>query len=844
MIDSNNIKSNMELDYVVKRDGRKEEMQFDKILNRIKKLSDKLKINPSRVTQKVCSMIYPNINTSELDELAGQVCSSLSTEHPDYGQLASRIIISNHHKNTFPSFSETITKLYDAGLISEELNDMVDTYANKINDVIDYNRDFYIDYFGFKTLERSYLMRVKGVIIERPQHLFMRVSLAINMGDIKSALDTYDLCSNKYYTHATPTLYNAGTKRQQLSSCFLLAAKDDSIDGIFSTLKDCAMISKWAGGIGLHIHNIRAKNSHIQGTNGISNGIIPMLRVFNNTARYVDQGGGKRNGSIAIYLEPWHRDIMDFLLLRKNHGNEEDRARDLFYSMWMPDLFMERVEKDEEWTLFCPNECPGLADVVGEKFNKLYEEYEKTDKGTTIKARDLWYSILESQIETGTPYICYKDASNLKSNQQNLGTIKSSNLCTEIVEYSSKDEAAVCNLASISLSKFVELNDDDELHFNYIKLYEVTKVVTSNLDKVIDINYYPIKEARKSNLSHRPIGIGVQGLADVFAMLKVSFDSEEAGDINERIFATIYHAALSMSMDIARKREGVLNELVEIEKRLANTDLEFDVQKRNSLENECFAIRKSLNPLDIELNRESHLGSYSSFIGSPTHKGQLQFDLWKYKPIDMYDWDDLRESIKRYGLRNSLLVAPMPTASTSQILGNNECIEPFTSNIYLRRTLAGEFIVINKHLIKDLLDLDLWSESLKTNIIKNNGSIAHIQEIPENIRNVYKTVWEIGNKPLIDMAAKRGKYICQSQSLNLFMDKPTFKKLSSMHFYSWRMGLKTGIYYLRTKPVAQAQQFTVEPDKKEDTSSQRPKSGQPLVLSCSRENPDCEACGS
>ena len=1196
---------NMELDYVVKRDGRKEEMRFDKILTRIKNLSDELKINPSRVTQKVCSMIYPNINTSELDELAGQVCSSLATEHPDYGVLASRIIISNHHKNTYPSFSETIAKLFSAGLINDELKSMVDTYANKINDVIDYNRDYLIDYFGFKTLERSYLMRVKGTIVERPQHLFMRVALAINLGDIRGALDTYDLCSNKYYTHATPTLFNAGTKRQQLSSCFLLAMKDDSIDGIFATLKDCAMISKWAGGIGLHIHNIRAKNSHIQGTNGISNGIVPMLRVFNNTARYVDQcvlpdtmiystkgplkicdvvvndtevynqtgnvevvenvlehsydgeiltidtthslqkltitpehpvlvlqkqskglnydvirnrldkkianvewveakniacgdmiaysipkydcdishitpddcymygvilgdgymnptdkngyislnkttkesiltsaqnyfnnklvayrtetydnttrvywcksvnipfkysdiydthkdkicnsrwlnlpldkakmilkglvdtdgckanevvfdntsynlieavrflclrmgvltsgyvrnrvgeshvtssgrtitnkkisyclripktpeiialfsldeqrgqfvkffryenylfsrvrgvtssiysgslydlqmskqhnymlhqglvhnGGGKRNGSIAIYLEPWHRDIMDFLLLRKNHGTEEERARDLFYSMWMPDLFMERVEADGVWTLFCPNECPGLDDVVGEEFRKLYLEYETSGKGTEMKARELWNAILESQIETGTPYICYKDASNLKSNQQNLGTIKSSNLCTEIVEYSSKDESAVCNLASIGLSNFVETNESGDNFFNYEKLHEVTGLVTNNLNKVIDINYYPIPEARKSNTSHRPIGIGVQGLADVFAMLKIPFDSPEATDINERIFATIYHAALEKSMKLAKERTNILSELVKLENLLGDISLNFDSVKRKAMEQECLAIRNSLNPLDIELNRSSHLGSYSSFLGSPASRGELQFDLWKETAIDMYNWNHLREEIKTYGLRNSLLVAPMPTASTSQILGNNECIEPFTSNIYLRRTLAGEFIVINRHLIRALLDLNLWSEELKNDIIRNNGSIAHIQDIPEYIRAVYKTVWEIGNKPLIDMAATRGKYICQSQSLNLFMDKPTFQKLSSMHFYAWRKGLKTGIYYLRTKAVAQAQQFTIEPDKKESVKAKNgdAASQKPLILACSLDNPDCEACGS
>ena len=686
----------------------------------------------------------------------------------------------------------------------------------------------------------------------------MRVALAINIGDLRAAIDTYELCSNKYYTHATPTLFNAGTKRPQLSSCFLLAMKDDSIEGIFSTLKDCAMISKWAGGIGLHIHNIRSKNSHIKGTNGISNGIIPMLRVFNNTARYVDQGGGKRNGSIAIYIEPWHRDIMDFLLLRKNHGNEEERARDLFYAIWMPDLFMERVEVDGEWSLFCPNECPGLSELVGDKFNAKYLEYEEGEFGKKVKARDIWYAILESQIETGTPYICYKDASNLKSNQQNLGTIKSSNLCTEIVEYSSKDESAVCNLASIGLSKYVETDANGEVFFNYDKLHEVTKVITKNLDKVIDINFYPIPETERSNKRHRPIGIGVQGLADVFAMLKLPFASEEASVVNERIFETIYHAALTKSMEISRMRTVGLTKLKELD-TMINNELElinnkvlvFDYNKRLAMESEISALRRVLNPLDSELDREDYLGSYSSFIGSPLQQGKFQFDLWDGTHADNYDWEALREEIKNNGVRNSLLVAPMPTASTSQILGNNECIEPFTSNIYLRRTLAGEFIVVNKYLMKNLLDLGLWNEDLKNDIIKHNGSIQHIQEIPEEIRDIYKTVWEIGNKPLIDMAATRGKYICQSQSLNLFMDKPNFQKLSSMHFYAWRKGLKTGIYYLRTKPVAQAQQFTIEPEKRDtdkagvgNSDNTTLNKDSPPILACSRDNPDCEACGS
>jgi ribonucleoside-diphosphate reductase alpha chain len=833
---------NMEVDYVIKRDGKREEMQFDKILTRLKNLSDNLKVNPSRVTQKVCSMIYPDILAAQLDELASQTASSLATEHPDYGVLASRIIISNHHKNTSPSFSETIGKLYTAGYINEELKNMVDEHENKLNDIIDYQRDYLIDYFGFKTLEKSYLMKIKGTIVERPQHLFLRVALAVNIGDLRGAIETYELCSNKYYTHATPTLFNAGTKRQQLSSCFLLAMKDDSIDGIFSTLRNCAMISKWAGGIGLHIHNVRSKNSHIQGTNGISNGIVPMLRVFNNTARYVDQGGGKRNGSIAIYLEPWHKDIYDFLLLRKNHGNEEDRARDLFYAMWIPDLFMKRVEANEKWTLFCPNECPGLADLVGEAFDKKYIEYENGGVGTQVEARDIWFAILESQIETGTPYICYKDASNLKSNQQNLGTIKSSNLCTEIVEYSSSDETAVCNLASLGLSKFiVERNKEKGTYqFDYEKLYYVVKRVTKNLDRVIDINYYPIPEAKRSNERHRPIGIGVQGLADVFAMLNIAFDSEEAAKVNRNIFETIYYGSMEMSMELSKKRQEEIEEIQSLKTYLNDSkNVGLDDYKLKQVELKY--LRNKVKPLFIETNRNNYLGSYSSFVGSPLSKGQFQFDLWPATEGEtfMWDWTSLKEKVLKWGVRNSLLVAPMPTASTSQILGNNECIEPFTGMIYLRRTLAGEFVVVNKYLIRRLIKETIWSEAIKNEIIRNNGSIQNISSIPDEIKAVFKTVWEIGNKPLIDMAASRGRFICQSQSLNLFMDKPNFKKLSSMHFYAWRKGLKTGIYYLRTKPVAQAQQFTIEPEKNSDDTK-----NEPLILACSRDNPDCEACGS
>ena len=826
MVDS--INNTMELDYVTKRDGSKEEIQFDKILTRIKKLSKTLTINPSKVTQKVCSQIYPNIHTSEIDELGGQICASLSTEHPDYGRLASNIVISNHHKNTSPSFTECIKALYEEDLISKKIYSIVKTYRAKLNDVIDCKRDFDLDYFGFKTLEKSYLMKINGEVVERPQYMFMRVSLGIHLNDIKEAIETYNYMSNKYFTHATPTLFNSGTPRPQLSSCFLLSMKDDSIEGIFSTLKDCALISKWAGGIGLHVHNVRAKNSKIRGTNGISNGLVPMLRVFNNTARYVDQGGGKRNGSFAIYIEPWHKDIFDWLLLRKNHGSEEERARDLFYAIWMPDLFMERVKENGSWTLFCPNEAPGLADCYGDDFKTLYLKYEsdKHYNGETIDARKLWFAILESQIETGTPYICYKDAANKKSNQQNLGTIKSSNLCTEIIQYSSPKEYAVCNLASIGLSKFVNTNTNQ---FDYDMLYKVTKIITKNLNKVIDVNYYPIPECELSNKLHRPMGIGVQGLADVFALMKIAFDSESAKQINENIFETIYYSAVETSLEISIKREVKIKEIKtlmdKIEKVSESTEL-------SEMKKDLSALKKIYKPIKEELNRDNYLGSYSSFEGSPMSKGLFQFDLWGGKGSDRYDWDMLKNKVKKHGIRNSLLLAPMPTASTSQILGNNECIEPFTSNIYLRRTLAGEFVVINKYLIKDLIDLNLWNEDIKNMIIKNNGSVKDIDEIPDNIKNVYKTVWEIGNKTLINMAADRGKYICQSQSLNLFVEKPDFNKLSSMHFYSWSKGLKTGIYYLRTKPIAQAQQFTIEPEKKK------------TKFVCKKDDPDCLMCGS
>ena len=1189
MTTNNDTDTIMEYEYVTKRNGEREKVFFDKIYNRIEKLCDGLKINATRVTRNITKEMYNGIHTFELDELGAQIAASLCTEHPDYNVLASRIIISNHHKNTSPSFSETMSILFhnkdvhgcQVPLISEDLYNISQKHSTKLNDTIRYERDYYFDYFGFKTLERSYLMRlknsdtakgkIKGKIIERPQHLFMRVALGIHGENLKDAINTYNLMSNKYFIHATPTLFNCGTNRPQLSSCFLLAMKEDSIDGIYSTLKDCALISKWAGGIGLHTHNIRAKNSIIRGTNGISNGLVPMLRVFNNTARYVDQcfsentkvitnrgliniknvlagdkvltsdntfqtvneqiihnyegevnyikfnkddssnyfvtpehpifslknydnsfsinsiifriyskltkpdyhevkdlsagdfigyplnthendikiytndvckfigllivkllvdkntidndnnfnvklnyeeddtiefvesflmkwvipyvktedksqvcftwkstdfsriskslllnnsnepiihnsllllpnlkvenliyfifkelsylnksktgvhlklynkkllhslqyltrrlcifedyvkngnelvytvdsysseyfgeihnnlveierinfihngifyrriyqidnkyykgqlydyeieknhnyctslglahnGGGKRNGSIAIYLEPWHADIFDFLLLKKNHGNEEDRARDLFYALYICDLFMKRVKENGKWTLFCPDEAPGLADTYGEEFEELYIKYENEGLGKkTIEAQKLWFAILESQIETGTPYMVYKDACNKKSNQKNLGTIKSSNLCTEIVEYSDSEQFAVCNLASIGLPRFVEDNT-----FNFEKLIEVTKTVTRNLNKVIDINYYPVPETKRSNMLHRPIGIGVQGLADVFAKLKMSFSSEEARKLNNDIFETIYFASLTTSMELSKEREEIVKEYKEyidnpeLYMSMANNEEEFDIMVEK--------MKSDYKIIDEELDRDSYLGSYSSFIGSPMSKGQLQFDMWESEakyPLK-YDWNLLREDIKKYGIRNSLLLAPMPTASTSQILGNNECFEPFTSNIYIRRTLAGEFIVINNHLIKSLLDLKIWNKEIKNKIIENNGSVQDIPEIPDDIKNIFKTVWETSNKVLINMAADRGRFICQSQSLNLFVEKPNFNNLSSMHMYAWKSGLKTGLYYLRTRPVAQAQKFTIEPEKK--------------IKACAIDNPDCEAC--
>ena len=816
---------------VMKRDGKFEDISFDKILNRVKNLGNnmepKLKLNYSQFVMDVIEQLYPDISTTKIDELTAEQCASMCTKHPDYGSLASRIIVSNNHKNTLASFSDTMELLYEFKDIHDKHIPIIDPNVWSIikknkdffDNLVDYNRDFEIDYFGFKTLERAYLMRVDKKVVERPQHMWLRVSIGIHFDDLDAVKETYDLMSQKYFTHATPTLYNAGTPRPQLSSCYLLSMEDDSIEGIYNTLKECANISKWAGGIGLHIHNVRATGTHIRGTNGTSNGIVPMLQVFNKTARYVDQGGGKRNGSFAIYMEPWHSDIEDFLDLKKNHGDEEMRARDLFYALWIPDLFMEKVENDLEWCLFCPDKCPGLSDCYGEEFNALYNKYESEGKmNKRVKARDVWYKILDSQMETGTPYLLYKDAANEKSNQKNLGVIKSSNLCTEIIEYSNDEETAVCNLASIGLSKYV--NDDKT--FNYEHLHSVTKVVTSNLNKIIDVNFYPTEKTRRSNLLHRPIGIGVQGLADVFAMMDIPYHSAEAINVNKLIFETIYHAALERSNEIAISRKDDITALIDINKY----DDKYRIDVFETTEKDCRTYKCNLSektneiinrvkPIraELDITDKNVLGSYSSFVGSPASKGILQFDMWNVTPSERYDWTTLKKSIQEHGIRNSLLLAPMPTASTSQILGNNECFEPYTSNIYTRRTLAGDYVVANKHLMKELVELGLWTEDLKNNIILNKGSIQHIDGIPENIKEKYKIVWEIPMKHLIDMSVDRGAFICQSQSLNLWQEDPSYKSLTAMHFYGWKKGLKTGLYYLRRKPRHQPQQFTIDPTK-------------------------------
>lgn len=757
--------------YVVKRDGNREPVMFDKITDRISKLCYGLNdlVDPVKVAMRVIEGLYDGVTTSELDNLAAETAASMTISHPDYAQLAARIAVSNLHKNTKKSFSETMTDMYNyinprtgtaAPLLADDVFEIIQKNAQALDSVIIYNRDFNYDYFGFKTLERSYLLKINGKIVERPQHMLMRVSVGIHKEDIASAIETYELMSKKFFTHATPTLFNAGTPKPQMSSCFLLTMKDDSIDGIYDTLKQTAKISQSAGGIGLAIHNVRATGSYISGTNGTSNGIVPMLRVYDMTARYVDQGGGKRKGSFAMYIEPWHADIFDFLDLRKNHGKEEMRTRDLFLGMWIPDLFMKRVQEDSTWTLMCPNECPGLSDCHSEEFDKLYLGYEAAGKGRkTVKAREIWEKILESQVETGLPYMLYKDAANRKSNQKNLGTIRSSNLCTEIIEYTSPDEVAVCNLASISLPMFVENGK-----FDHQKLFDVTKRVTLNLNKVIDRNYYPVIEAENSNTRHRPVGLGVQGLADAFILLRMPFTSDEAKQLNQEIFETLYFAAVTASMELAK----------------------------------------------VE-------GPYSTFQGSPISQGEFQYNLWGLKDEELsgrWDWASLRTEVVKHGVRNSLLVAPMPTASTSQILGNNEAFEPYTSNIYTRRTLSGEFIVVNKHLLEDLVELGIWNDSLKQEIMRHNGSVQNIDVIPADIKELYKTVWEMSMKDILDMSRQRGYFIDQSQSLNLFMENANFAKLTSMHFYAWQSGLKTGMYYLRTKSAVDAIKFTLNNDKK------------------------------
>lgn len=810
--------------YVIKRDGNRESVKFDKVTARIQKLCyglDPIHVTPINVAMKVIEGIYEGVTTSELDNLAAETAASLTTKHPDYALLASRIAVSNLHKNTNKSFSKTMEALYNyvdpktgkkAPLIADDVHEIIQKNAQELDSTIIYDRDFGYDYFGFKTLERSYLLKLNGQVAERPQHMIMRVAVGIHKDDIASAIETYNLMSERWFTHATPTLFNAGTPKPQMSSCFLLTVKDDSIDGIYDTLKSCAKISQSAGGIGLSIHNIRATGSYIRGTNGTSNGIIPMLRVFNDTARYVDQGGGKRKGSFAIYLEPWHADIYEFLDLRKNTGKEEARARDLFTAMWTPDLFMKRVEENSTWSLFCPNEAPGLADCWGAEFEALYTRYEQEGKARkTIQARELWTAIIDSQIETGNPYMLYKDACNSKSNQQNLGTIKSSNLCTEIMEYTSPDEIAVCNLASIALPRFVE-----DGKFDHQKLFDITYVITKNLNKIIDRNYYPVAEARNSNMRHRPIGIGVQGLADAFILMRFPFDSPEAVQLNKEIHETIYYASMTASKDLAKKD-----------------------------------------------------GPYESYAGSPVSKGIFQYDMWNVTPSSRWEWDVLKEEVKTHGVRNSLLLAPMPTASTSQILGNNECFEPYTSNIYSRRVLSGEFVIVNKHLLKDLVKLGIWNDGLKNKIIVANGSVQGINEIPDNVKALYKTVWEISQKVIINMAADRGAYICQSQSLNLFVQDANFAKLSSMHFYGWKAGLKTGMYYLRTKAAADAIKFTADAAAAKETTPEVLGNEDVLIMerqqqisaerqaileaealkaaeiSCSLDNPEgCEACGS
>lgn len=782
--------------YVVKRDGRKEAVKFDKITARIVKMCYGLDplVSPEMIAMKVIEGLYDGVKTTDLDNLAAEVAASKTLDHPDYALLASRIAVSNMHKNTKKVFSDVVDDLYNyidpktgkkASLIADDVYEVVQKHKAQLDSSVIYDRDFKYDFFGFKTLERSYLLRINGLVAERPQHMLMRVSLGIHKQDIDAVLKTYDLLSEGWFTHATPTLFNSGTPKPQMSSCFLLTMKEDSIDGIYETLKSCAKISQAAGGIGLSIHDIRATGSYIKGTNGTSNGIVPMLRVFNDTARYVDQGGGKRKGSFAIYVEPWHADIMDFLDLKKNHGKEEQRARDLFYALWTPDLFMQRVKENGDWTLMCPHECPGLSDAYGPAFDALYTKYEAAGKGRkTIKAQDLWFKVLESQIETGTPYMLYKDAANMKSNQKNLGTIKSSNLCTEIIEYTAPDEIAVCNLASLALPKYVE-----DGVFNHNKLFDVTYQATVNLNRIIDNNYYPVEEARNSNMRHRPIGLGVQGLADAYILMRYPFDSPEAAQLNKDIFETIYYAAMTASKDLAKAE-----------------------------------------------------GRYQTWEGSPISQGIFQFDMWNVQPSSRWEWDVLREEVKTHGVRNSLLLAPMPTASTAQILGNNECFEPYTSNVYTRRVLSGEYIIVNKHLLKDLVKEGLWNMEMRQKLMVSNGSIQNIIEIPQHLKDLYKTAWEISQKVIIEQAADRGAYICQSQSLNIFMENANFGKLTSMHFYGWEKGLKTGMYYLRTKAATDAIKFTVDKAAVAE-SIQKSEEENMAAIACSLDDPDsCEMC--
>jgi ribonucleoside-diphosphate reductase alpha chain len=822
--------------YVIKRDGSKEEIAFDKILTRVKKIGIEanININYAALVIKVIDKLCDNIHTTQIDLETADQCAALSTQNPDYGVLAGRILISNHQKNTEPVFSNVMEKLYlfkdihnnHSPLISEQTWKIINTHADTFNRWIVNDRDYLIDFFGFKTLERAYLFSINGKVVERPQYMWMRVSIGIHGSNLDAVKESYDLMSQKYFTHATPTLFNAGTPHPQLSSCYLIAMEDDSLDGIYNTLHDCASISKWAGGVGLHIHNIRATGTQIRGTNGSSNGIVPMLKVFNDTARFVDQGGGRRKGSFAIYLEPWHADILDFLELKKNHGDENMKARDLFYALWIPDLFMERVKNGEQWTLMCPHKCPGLNKVHSKEFNELYKQYESKGCGNkTINARDLWYKILDAQMETGTPYLLYKDAANSKSNQKNLGTIMSSNLCTEIIQYSDSTQTAVCNLASIALPSFV---DEKTKTFDYEKLHEVTKVVANNLNKVIDVNFYPTEKTKLSNLLHRPIGIGVQGLADAYIMMDVAFHSNEAKEINKMIFETIYHAALEQSNEIAIDRaEKIKKEMFDeysnyISPHITSQIIELNNKSYPENCNELYEI--VFNDLDRVLCKEifsNYPGAYCSFGTSPAAQGILQFDMWSIDPgTTRYDWSKLKESIKTHGLRNSLLVAPMPTASTSQILGFNECFEPFTSNIYKRGTLAGEFTMVNKYLMKELIDLGVWNEQIKNNIIANGGSIQQLTMLSDHIRNKYKIVWEIPMRHIIDMSADRGAFICQSQSMNLWIQDPTYAILNAMHFHSWQKGLKTGIYYLRRKAKHQTQQFTIEPTKAENVKEE------------------------